>query len=135
MLGQISCEVLKASECLLDEIAVVEDQQSGCVRFTRFERGSILPRRFQCIPDDATAQTCGQAPRCLAPLFNSRLFGNPAYGQLAPNGPREIMTASENHSEIGAFAASQNTIRLLNLNTKLREFMPVGLTAVAIAES
>jgi hypothetical protein len=133
--GQISCETLKASECLFDEIAIVADQQSGCVRFTRFERGSVLPRRYQCIPDDAQVQTCGRAPRCLAPLFNSRAFGNPEYAQLAANCPTEILTASESGSAVGAFAGSQNTIRLLNLKTKLREFMPVGLTAVAVGES
>jgi hypothetical protein len=133
--GQISCEVLKASECLLDEIAVVEDQQSGCVRFSRFEPGSVLPRRFQSIPDDDQMQICGSAAQCLAPLFNSRTFGGPEYGQLAGNCPQEILTASENGSEIGAFASSQNTIRRLNLKTKLQEFMPVGLTVVAVGES
>lgn len=133
--GQISCEVLKASECLFTEIAVVEDQQSGCVRFTRFEQGSVLPRRYQCIPNDAQMQTCGGAARCLAPLFNSRMFGSPEYAQLAANCPTEVLTASEDGSEVGAFAGSQNTIRLSNLKTKLREFMPVGLTAVAVGES
>ena len=111
--GQIWCEILKASETLLDQIAVVDDQQSGCVRFTRFERGSVLPRRYQCIPNDEQAQTCGGFVRCLAPVFNSRTFGRPEYAQLAPNCPREIMTAAENGSEVGAFAGRQNTIRRL----------------------
>lgn len=133
--GQISCEILRASESLLDDVAVIEDQQSGCVRFTRFEPGSVLPRRYQCIPDDAQVQTCGRAPRCLAPLFNSRLFGSPVYGQLASACPAEILTAAENGSEVGAFAGSQNTIRLLNLKAKLQEFMPVGLNAVIVGES
>jgi len=133
--GQIWCEILKASETLLDQIAVVDDQQSGCVRFTRFERGSVLPRRYQCIPNDEQAQTCGGFVRCLAPVFNSRTFGRPEYAQLAPNCPREIMTAAENGSEVGAFAGRQNTIRRLNLSAKLQEFLPVGLTTVVIAES
>jgi len=75
--GQIWCEILKASESLLDEIAVVDDQQSGCVRFTRFERGSVLRDGNQCIPNDAQVQSCGGFVRCLAPVFNSRIFGRP----------------------------------------------------------
>jgi hypothetical protein len=133
--GQIRCEILKASESLFDDIALVDDQQSGCVRFTRFERGSVLPRRYQCIPNDAQAQTFGGASRSLAALFNSRIFGRPDYAQLAPNCPMEILTAAENGSEVGAFASRQNTIRRMNLKAKLQEFMPVGLTAVVVAES
>jgi hypothetical protein len=134
--GQIWCEILKASESLLDDLALVADQQSGCVRFTRFERGSTLPRRYQCMPNDAQSQTCGGgAARCLPALFNSRIFGRPEYAQLASNCPREILTAGETGSEVGAFAGRQNTTRRLNLQAKLREFMPVGLTAVVVAES
>jgi hypothetical protein len=36
---------------------------------------------------------------------------------------------------VGAFSATLNTIRLNNLQTKLGEFMPVGLSAVVVAET
>jgi hypothetical protein len=133
VLGKIFCDVLNASESLLNDVAIVKDQQSGCIRFTRFERGSVLPRRYRCVP--AEGQACPQKARCVAPLFNSRRYGHPAYVQLAAGCPREILTAAEGGAEVGAFAGSQNTIRLHNLRIKLQEFMPVGLSAVVVAET
>jgi hypothetical protein len=68
-------------------------------------------------------------------LFNSRRFGRPDYVQLAVGTPAQILSASEQHSEIGAFAGALNTIRLGNLRAKLNEFMPVGLQPVIISET
>jgi len=45
------------------------------------------------------------------------------------------LSASESGAEIGAFASELNQIRLANLQVKLREFMPVSLTAVVLAET
>jgi hypothetical protein len=133
--GLVACEVLSVSESLLNDVVLVQDQQSGCVRFTRFERGSVLPRRYQCVPSESQAKACSERWRCLAPVFNSRRFGRPDYAQLAAACPTEILTASEAGAEVGAFAAALNTIRLSNLRTKLEEFMPVGLSAVIVAET
>jgi hypothetical protein len=135
LLGGIHCEVLNASESILDDIAVAEDQQSGCIRFSRFEIGSVLPRRFQCVPSELDQAACPAGARCLAPTFNSRRFGRPDYVQLAAATPAQILSASEQHSEIGAFAGSLNTVRLGNLRTKLKEFIPVSLQPVIIAET
>ena len=133
--GAIVCEVLRASECLFNDVVIVQDQQSGCVRFTRFEKGSVLPRRYQCIPTDTQIAGCKGQVRCFAPAFSSRRFGRAGYAQLARACPDEILKASENGAEVGAFASTQNTIRLRNLTTKLQEFMPVGLSPVIIAEN
>ena len=80
--GQISCDVLSASECLFDDIVQVLDQQSGCIRFTRFEVGSVLPRRYRCIPTDEEAAAWPTFDRVMPPLFHSRQFGRPDYAQL-----------------------------------------------------
>jgi hypothetical protein len=133
--GLILCQVLNASDSLLNDIALVQDQQSGCFRFTRFELGSILPRRYQCIPSESQANAGTGSARCFAPVFNSRKFGRPDYAQLATTFQNEILTASEAGAEVGAFSGTLNTIRLNNLRTKLGEFMPVGLTAVVVAET
>src|SRR5262249_4540947 len=109
------------------------DQQSGCIRFTAFQRGSVLPRRYRCVPADS--YPCAKTTRCLAPAFSSRRYGRPDYAQLAATCPREVLTAAEAGSEGGAFAGTQNTIRLCNMRTKLQEFIPVGLSAVIIAET
>jgi hypothetical protein len=155
VLGRIACDVLSASECLLDDIAIVEDQQSGCIRFSRYEVGSVLPRRYRCVPSEQDVAGCPSSGRCLAPLFNSRRFGRPDYAQLsfvgfslgAKNfadltpadkvryGQWEILSASESRAEVGAFASTLAVIRLTNLGLKLREFMPVGLSAAVIAQT
>ena len=154
--GQVLCDVLNASECLLDDLARILDQQSGCIRFTRFETGSILPRRYRCIPTDEQVAAWPTFDRVMPPLFNSRQFGRPDYAQLALAGlalglarkfqdmtaqekmrfsQAEILTASEAGAEVGAFASTLNAVRLTNLGLKLQEFMPVGLSAVLIAET
>jgi hypothetical protein len=129
--GSILCDVLNASETLFNDVVSVNDQQSGCIRFSRFEVGSILPRRYRCIPD----QTQTAAGNCSMPLFNSRRFGRPDYAQLSAACPDAILTAAENQGEIGVFASTLNTIRLRNLGIKLQEFMPVGLSPVIVAEN
>ena len=101
VLGRVFCRVLSASECLLDAIVVVEDQQSGCIRFSRTEIGSVLPRRYSCVPTEQEATAWSGFGRLLAPTFNSRLVGRPAYGQLASTCPAEILTASESGAEVG----------------------------------
>ena len=135
VLGRIRCDVLHGSECLLDDIAVVDDQQAGCIRFSRYERGSVLPRRFQCVPSNAQLDVCDPLLRCLPPVFNSRRFGRPDYAQLAAACPPAMLTASEVGAEVGAFADLLNTIRLENLDRKLHEFLPVGLAPIIIAET
>lgn len=135
VLGQVRCEVLYASECLLDELAVVEDRQAGCIRFSRYELGSVLPRRYQCVPSTEQIEACPPRLRCLPPRFSSRRFGRPDYAQLAAGCPPPILTASELGAEAGAFAGLLNQIRLENLDFKVREFLPVGLTTVVIAET
>jgi hypothetical protein len=133
--GRVRCNILNASESILDDIATVDDQQSGCIRFSRFEAASVLPRRYQCVPDETQLAQVRAGRRCVAPVFNSRRFGRPDYAQLAATCPPAIVSASELGSEIGAFTGAMNPIRLANLRTKLQEFMPVGLVAVIVAET
>lgn len=134
VIGSMAANVFTASDCLLNDVAKVLDQQAGCVRFTRFEAGSVLPRRYECIPNDDQLRAAAAAKlRVLAPLFHSRRYGRPDYLQLASACRTEILSASESGAEPGAFAGGQNTIRLANLRTKLQEFLPAGLTAVLIA--
>jgi hypothetical protein len=62
-------------------------------------------------------------------------YGRPDYAQLAAGCSEQILTASEQGAEVGAFAGGQNTVRLKNLRLKLQEFMPVGLSAMVVAET
>jgi hypothetical protein len=119
--GRVRCDVLSASDSLLEGLAMVEDQQAGCIRFSRYQPGSVLPRRFQCIT--------------VSPLFLSRRLGRPEFARLSEAAPQELFAATEDRAEVGAFAGALDPIRRNNMFIKLREFMPVGLTAVFIAET
>jgi len=121
VLGPVWCDELHASECLFDQKVIVTDQQVGCVRFCRVELNSVLPRQYRCLSE--------------RPLFHSLRFGRPDFAQLAAATPPQLMTASEAGAEIGAFAEMLNQIRLANLQTKLNEYLPAGLTALLIAET
>lgn len=136
VLGETECEALTASETILDGKATVADQQAGCLRFTRYEVGSVLPRRYLCVPTEEQARTHPTSSRrCLAPVFNARRFGRPDYAQLAVGCPSAILRGGEEGAEVGAFARALAGLRLDNLLAKLQEFMPVGLTAAVVAET
>jgi hypothetical protein len=120
VLGRLRCETLQASNCLLD-LVYVDDRQSGYIRFSAFQMGSQHPCRFRCVT--------------LRPVFNSRRFGQPAFGQLSASSPDELLMAGEDGGETGAFAGALNTGRLRNLEAKLIEFLPAGMTSVVIAQT
>src|SRR5207247_8843951 len=71
LLGPAYLHRLMASECILDDIVLVEDTQHGCVRFSAWASDSVLPRQYESVE---------VTPR--APLFVSRVFAQPGYAQL-----------------------------------------------------
>jgi hypothetical protein len=135
VLGRVIAHRLRASECILQGLAQVDDTQDGCVRFTAWVDGSVLPRKFESvrIPQEA-------------PLFTSKEFGQPGYCQLLPfadmailpdaagsAGPRNNISAgAEDGSEMGAFARDKNPIKERGLLIKYQEFMPAGLVPVIV---
>jgi hypothetical protein len=131
--GAIVCEVLRASECLLTMLWSGPAVRLCGVR-RDLKRVLVLPPVSMHTTDTQIAGCKGQV-RCFAPAFSSRRFGRAGYAQLARACPDEILKASENGAEVGAFASTQNTTRLRNLTTKLQEFMPVGLSGVIVAET
>jgi hypothetical protein len=130
VLGPAALHRLEASECILDDRVVVEDVQHGCVRFSAWATGSVLPRRYESVEVAASA-----------PLFASDDFGQPGYAQLLGNADRHIIQPSEGASireggpagsEMGAFAKEINAIRERSLLIKYQEFMPLGLSPVVV---
>jgi hypothetical protein len=136
ILGQIAVHRLQASECILQQLAQVDDTQDGCVRFSAWADGSVLPRKFESV---RIAQD--------APLFTSTDFGQPGYGQLLPLADSAVLppatssgapqnTISEgatDGSEMGAYARDKNPIKARALLIKFQEYMPAGLVPVPIA--
>jgi hypothetical protein len=135
VLGEVVAHRFSASECILQQLAQVDDTQDGCVRFSAWADGSILPRKYESV-------RIAQA----APLFASTDFGQPGYGQLLPLADNAILpqtpptgepqnTISEgaaDGSEIGAYARDKNPIKARALLIKFEEFMPAGLIPVPI---
>jgi hypothetical protein len=130
ILGPAGVHRLHASECILDDVFFVEDSQDGCVRFTAWSTGSILPRKYESAQIPPGAQ-----------LFTSREFGQPGYGQLVLGVDTMIIAGAkwdtisagaENGSEMGAFAREMNAIKDRSLRIKYQEFMPIGLVPVVV---
>jgi hypothetical protein len=134
VLGRVAVHRLRASECLLPDFATADDTQHGCVRFSAWADGSVLPRQYECV---RVAEG--------APLFASTDFGRPGYGQLLPTAdaavlppaaptpaPRTILAGAEDGSEMGAFARERNPIKVQGLLLKFREYMPAGLVPVLV---
>jgi hypothetical protein len=124
VLGEVTCETLEASDCLFSDRVIVEDRQSGFIRFSRAERGSQLPCRFHCLPPPDDGRSGAMRPR-----FNSLRAERPGYCQLADNAPPELQRAAEDGGEIGAFAGALSPARLENVQFKLAELLPAGMTS------
>jgi len=130
VLGPATLDRLYASECILNGVVAVDDTQDGCVRFTAWSSGSVIPRKYESV----------EIPPA-APLFTSRAFGQPGYAQLLPNVDRNILSGAngatisagaEDGSEMGAFAREKNPVKERSLLIKYEEFMPLGLVPVVI---
>jgi hypothetical protein len=130
LLGPAYVHQLEASECILDDVTIVENAQQGCVRFSAWSTGSVVPRQYQSVQI---------APG--SPLFVSRSFGQPGYAQLLDGVDDEIVSAAagatisqgaQNGAEMGAFASQKNPIKERSILIKYQEYMPLGLNPVLI---
>jgi hypothetical protein len=135
VLGRVIAHRFQASECILQDLAQVDDTQDGCVRFTAWAEGSVLPRKYESVQIQQGA-----------PLFTSTEFGQPGYGQLLPlvdaailpltdasgNPQNTISAGAQDGSEMGAFARDKNPIKERGLLVKYQEFMPATLVPVVI---
>jgi hypothetical protein len=129
VLGSLFVHRLEASECILDEFAAVDDTQHGCVRFTVWSKGSVLPRQYESVTVPAQSA-----------IFGSRQFGRPDYAQILPTADSAILApaggtivqGAEDGSEMGAFAREKNPIKERSLLIKYQEFMPLGLVPVVV---
>ena len=121
ILGAARFRQLEASDSLFSGVVTVADNQAGCVRFSGWTRGSVLPSQYQSVQLDPDQD-----------LFASTTFGNPRFAQLLPTVPARVGTGAEDGSELGAFSRDKNPIRQRALLLKYQEFMPVGVTPVIV---
>jgi hypothetical protein len=130
VLGPATLDRLYASECILNDVVKVADTQDGCIRFSAWATGSVIPRKYESVEI---------APG--SPLFTSRAFGQAGYAQLLQSVDRAIVSGAagasigagaEDGSEMGAFAGDKKPIKERSLLIKYQDFMPLGLVPVII---
>jgi hypothetical protein len=91
------------------------------VRFSYVAPGSITPRRYRCVPDDAH-------PGVL-PHFTSLRYGDPGYAQLRRATDAALREGADNGSEMGVLNALFQPQRETNLRIRLDEYLRFGLHA------
>jgi len=146
VMGPTVTHRISVSESVLDDVATVDDPQTGCVRFSAYATGSTLHQPYRCVQ---------VAPR--ASLFVSRSFGQPGYAQLrsdadsqilpagsgtancgCPSGTvadaASILTGAQNGSEMGVYCSENIPLKRRGLALKYEEYAPIGQLPVWIDE-
>jgi hypothetical protein len=121
ILGTLRAHRLSASECILHDVATVDDTQHGCVRFSAWAPGSVLPRQYESVKLTARAD-----------VFVGRDFGRPEFAQLLATTSGDITEGAEDGSEMGAFAREKSRIKERSLLIKYQEYLPLGLEPVIV---
>jgi hypothetical protein len=130
VLGRIFAHRLSASDSILADLASVEDRQVGCVRFSAYASGSVIPSPYR-----SAIMPAG------APIFTSDSYGQPGYAQLLETADAAIVggatgasisAGAETGSEAGAFSADLNPAKEQGLLAKYAEYMPLGLMPVIV---
>ena len=112
---------------------IAERRQTGCVRFSSYDRdGSSPPRRFSCQPDlvrqaAPDAATESRETLRVRPSFTTAHYGQPAYLQLSRACARELREGAEDRAEMGVFHLLLQPYRETNLRVRLEEYLPFGL--------
>jgi hypothetical protein len=148
--GGIRALALSASDCIFAGPVEATRRQIGCVRFSYVPLGSRVPRRYRCQPElEITtridelrrAGTLGiptpaqqaviraEVDALIRPLFVSRRYGAPGFGQLELHCAQQIRTGAESGAEMGAFEFLKQPQREANLRDALAEYLRFGLEA------
>jgi hypothetical protein len=114
--GAARVHQLEATDSIFEGVITVADHQHGCVRFSAYAAGSVLPRPYESVEVATGTQ-----------LFASRSFGQAAYAQLLPSVDPRVGAGAESGSEMGAFSRENNPIKERSLLIKYQEYMPLGL--------
>jgi hypothetical protein len=132
VLGRVSASRLSSSDSILHDFTTVDAVADGCVRFTAYAAGSVIPQPYESAAIPARA-----------PIFTSTALGSPGYAQLlepadaaivadGTGATHSIVTGAENGSEMGAFCAELAAVKEQGLLVKFTEFMPLGLAPVIV---
>ncbi|MGA9365523.1 MAG: hypothetical protein WBW16_14260 [Bacteroidota bacterium] len=123
VIGAVNVRVLglASNTIFFGDSVNAQRHQQGCVRFCWLPANSHVPRRYRCLPTAAAPD--------VRPVFTSRRFGDPAYGQLSQSCPEAIRTGADDKSEMGAFHDLFQPQREAYLRGRLAEYLRFGLEA------
>lgn len=103
----------------------VLDNQHGCIKWSWFSGDADrLPPNHFCLHGGSA----GDARLA----FTAERFGDPGYAQLARGSDVRIRTRGPDDDAMGAFGFLLEAHKWTNLQVRLREFMPVGVRALAV---
>jgi hypothetical protein len=105
---------------------IADRRQAGCVRFSYLPVNAITPRRFECVQ---------QALAYVQPVFFSLRYGAPGYLKMLACTDDKIRRGADDGGEMGAFHFLLAPLRETDLNVRLQEYVPVGLTAGLIYQT
>lgn len=103
------------------EPLIVQQRQTGCVRFCSLPPRARVPRRYRCIPADSGPKE--------QPVFTSLQWGDPGYAQLHWLCPDAIRHGADDESEMGVFHDGRAPLREAYLRGRLEEYLRFGLEA------
>jgi hypothetical protein len=112
--GDVLAFRMEASDCILLDRAVVEDRFAGCVRHSRVNGDSVLPRRHALAVD---------VPVPFVSL-DRRAAG---WRRLRADCPPAVARGGSEGNEMGAHAILRRAERVAAFETRLAEFTPAGL--------
>lgn len=96
-------------------------RQAGCVRFCWLPAGSITPRRYECLPPEASGGNLFE------PSFITLRYGHPGYALFSGDVPLALWQGADNGSQIGVYHQIQETEAVANVQIRTPEFLPVLL--------
>jgi hypothetical protein len=117
--GEVHVRRLEASEVIFDGRVHVQDRFHGCVRYSRVQSFSTLPRVHRVAWDTPV-------------LLVSRNRRDPAWWRLRAEAQAPLARGAENGSELGAFGLNRLTERLSGFERRLVQFTPAGLVTEVI---
>jgi len=128
--GSLDIHWLYATEAIVTGDVDTTDTQHGCFRFSAASKNkpgnplepNRLPHPYESFLFEKDSHH----------WFTSRQFGHPGFAQLSETAPEKLSKGAENGSEMGAFSASLNPIKMDGLRAKVEEYMPFGLIAIFI---
>lgn len=132
ILGHARIYSIEANGVIFTQPLQVFDRNIGCIKYSYFADDSLmttpsglvknaLPQNFACVS--------GKEARL---IFTSEYFGQPGYCQLSLECDRRILEEGVGSDQMGAFNFLQEAHKWRNLQTRFREFMPVGIRPLLI---